>query len=155
MIDADPPSEVEIQIPPKPEYVRTVRQAVAALARLHGADDDVVEDIKLAVSEACTTALNANTAAAVEPVEVRAGGGPEGLVVEVVDRWTALSHDVAGHPSEISTEELPFESALSLPIVRGLVDEVALASVPGGGARLRMVVSLEPQVDSPSRSEGE
>ncbi|MBS3909131.1 MAG: ATP-binding protein [Actinobacteria bacterium] len=46
-----------ITIPAKPEYVSVVRLVVAAFADLLDYDGDAVEDIKLAVSEACTNAI--------------------------------------------------------------------------------------------------
>jgi serine/threonine-protein kinase RsbW len=140
-----PPFELELEVPRKPEYVRTVRQAVAALARLHGADEGVVEDIKLAVSEACNTVLATEGAIAV--FELHARGGPDGLVIDVLDRNASFAHEVAGPPGEISTEELPFEQVLALPIIRGLVDEVAISPLEGGGVMMRMRVSLGPSAE--------
>src|SRR5205085_6569535 len=95
--------ELAIEFPRKPEYVRTVRQAIAALARLHGADDDVVEDIKLAVSEACNTAVNPAGEPGRSPVQLLARGAREGLVVEMIDADAILVHPVAGAPGTIST----------------------------------------------------
>jgi serine/threonine-protein kinase RsbW len=135
--------ELSIEFPRKPEYVRTVRQAVAALARLHGADEAVVEDIKLAVSEACNTALSPVGEPYASAVELMAWGGPEGLVVDVLDAEATFDHAVAGPPEEISTEDLPFERALALPIIRGLATQVAIEPRAGGGAVTRMVLSLE------------
>jgi serine/threonine-protein kinase RsbW len=136
--------ELEIEFPRKPEYVRTVRQAVAVLARLHGADDGAVEDIKLAVSEACNTAVSSVGEPGDSPVELLARGGAEGLVIELVDADAKLAHPVAGPSGDISTEDLPFEQAMALPIIRGLASEVALAARPEGGVVMRMALSLEP-----------
>ena len=135
--------DLDIRFPARPEYVRTVRHAVAALARLHGADEDAVEDIKLGVSEACTTAVLATAEAGPEPVDVTAQASePHHLLVSVLDRGAHVEREVAGPPDEISTEELPFERALSLPIVRGLVEEVAVRPRAGGGATMEMRFSL-------------
>jgi len=46
-----------IRIPAKPEYVGTVRLVVAAYAASLGFDSETAEDIKIAVSEACTSAI--------------------------------------------------------------------------------------------------
>lgn len=136
-------AELELAFPPKPEFVRAARHAIAALARLHGADEDVVEDIKLAVSEACTVAVAERSGGDEDAVEVAARGGPEGLVVEVVDRGFTAAAAVSGSPQELDTGEMPFERALSLPIIRGLVDDVAITPRDGGGATVRMVMGLE------------
>jgi serine/threonine-protein kinase RsbW len=139
-------AELEIEFPRKPEYVRTVRQAVATLARLHGGDDGVVEDIKLAVSEACNTALFAQAdVPTAEPITVRAWGEPEAMVLEILDRGSGPTREILGDPEELDTADLPFEKALALPLIRGLVDELALGPREGGGSSLRMTVSLQPE----------
>ena len=53
MIDPD----VAIEIPPKPEYVALVRHVVGAAARMGGMSPDLVDNVKLAVSEAATNAV--------------------------------------------------------------------------------------------------
>jgi serine/threonine-protein kinase RsbW len=119
------------------------RHAVAALARLRQVEEEVVEDVKLAVSEACTTAVNENAEMGGEPVDLRVFADVGNLEVEVLDRGTQLDRAVAGPPDEIDTADLPFERTLSLPIIRGLVDQVAISPRTGGGASVRMVFSLE------------
>jgi anti-sigma regulatory factor (Ser/Thr protein kinase) len=142
--------DLELEFPPKPEYVRMARLAVAALARLRDADDDLVEDIKLAVSEACTRAVATNGVdAPQEPVQVQATVYDRALRVDVLDRGPGPDREVSGDPQELDTEELPFESALAVPLIRGLVDEVGLAPRPGGGTKVRMVVSLGAVTERP------
>ena len=135
--------ELDIQFPPKPEYVRTVRHAVAALARLHAVPEDVVEEIKLAVSEACTIAVNANAGSPTEqPVQVLASTDDSSIVIEVLDRGPDPLRDVLGPPVDLDTEDLPFDKGLALPLIRGLVDEVAVGAREDGGARVQMLVSI-------------
>jgi len=135
--------DLEIEFPANPRYVRAARHTVAALARMRDADDEVVEDIRLAVSEACTRAVATNQeAASTEPVRVLALVESGSLTVEVFDRGPDPERSVSGPPEEIDTGELPFERALAVPLIRGLVDEVGLAPREGGGTKVRMVVSL-------------
>ena len=137
--------DLELEFPARPEFVRAARHAVSALARLSGASEEVVEDIKLAVSEACNAAVAANAEAGSEAVELRAFDSPAGLVIEVMDRGANPERTVSGPPEELDTGDLPFERALSLPIIRGLVDELAIAPRGDRGAVVRMTVSLEGQ----------
>jgi anti-sigma regulatory factor (Ser/Thr protein kinase) len=147
-LDGAEDSELELEFPPKPEFVRMARLTVAALARMRDADDDLVEDIKLAVSEACTRAVSANAAdAPEEPVQVQATVRDHALHVEVLDRGPVPERSVSGPPEELDTEDLPFESALAVPLIRGLVDEVGLAPREGGGTRVRMIVSLASEAE--------
>ena len=51
-----PAPAVELEVPARPEYVAVVRLALASLGRLVGLDEATVEDLKIAVSEATTSA---------------------------------------------------------------------------------------------------
>jgi anti-sigma regulatory factor (Ser/Thr protein kinase) len=135
--------ELELSLPLKPEYVRTARHTVGALARLHGVPEDLVEDIKLAVSEACNAALMSVAGLDDEPITVRAWAEPDAMFVEVLDRGPGPAKEILGDPEDIDTGDLPFEQALSLPLIRGLVDELALGPREDGGSALRMTVSLQ------------
>ncbi len=138
--------DLELEFPPKPEYVRAVRHTAAALARLHEVSDELVEDVKIAVSEACTKAVTANAEMAPEePIGVLASVDAGQLIIQVVDRGPRPEHAVAGPPVELPTEEVPFDRALSVPLIRGLVDELAVTPREDGGARVRMVLSLTGQ----------
>jgi serine/threonine-protein kinase RsbW len=144
-LDGESPPGLELELPAKPVYVRTARHAVGALARLHDLPDDLVEDIKLAVSEACTTAVAAAEGledGADAPVHVIVSAEQGRVIIDVADPRGRAPREVSGSPAEIDTEDLPFDRLLSLPIIRGLVDEVAITSQPAGGIRMRMVVSL-------------
>ncbi len=49
---------VELKVPAKPEYVGVVRLLVSGLANRMGFSYDEIEDMKVAVAEACTNAVN-------------------------------------------------------------------------------------------------
>ena len=61
-------SGVQIEIPPRPEYVGVVRLALASLARKVGFDEERVDELRIAVSEACTSAVMAAAEAGSEKV---------------------------------------------------------------------------------------
>ena len=148
MTTAPSQPELELEFPPKPEYVRMVRLAAGALARLHGVGEDTVEDIKLAVSEASTRAVAANAEHG-RGQQVRLDAFVDGpsMLVEVQDAGPSPEREVRGDPEELDTDELPFDQALAVPLIRGLVDELTIGLVEGGGTRLRMAISLEPKPD--------
>ncbi len=144
--DGGPVPGLELEVPPKPAFVRTARHAVAALARLHEAPEDLIEDIKLAVSEACNPAMartEAGPDSATDPLTIVAAVDHGRIEIEVFDPNGKVAREVTGSPTDIDTEDLPFDRLLALPIVRGLVDEVRITP-EAGGARMRMVVSLSP-----------
>ncbi|HJP66560.1 MAG TPA: ATP-binding protein [Actinomycetota bacterium] len=134
--------ELELTFPPKPEYVSTARHTVAALARLHEVPDEVVEDIKLAVSEACTNAVAANAKVGEDdPVRVVAMVEDDAMIIEVFD-VAGIDPGVLDRDPEFDSEEHSFERGLSLPLLRGLVDSLDVRPREGRGAILRMRLAL-------------
>jgi serine/threonine-protein kinase RsbW len=147
--------DLDLEIPPKPEYIRTARHAVAALARLHQVPDNVAEEIRLAVSEACTNALQANVAAgSTEAIRVLAMTEGADLLVEVRDRGSGARVSLAGDPGDLDTGDLPFESLLSLPIIRGLIDELEVLPREGGGSIVRMRMPAGPAGGTTEKAAG-
>ena len=148
MIDPD----VEIEIPPRPEYVALVRHVVGAAARMGGLSPDLVDNVKLAVSEAATNAVSmSQRASSEEAVQVTAEIEGDRLLVRVTDRG---SHDEALRTLETgdtdpSSLEFSFEKGLSLPLVQGLVDEFEIAAREGGGSVVRMTI-IESEAEAAS-----
>ena len=138
--------ELELEFPPKPEFVGTARHAVSALTRLRDFPDDVVQDVKLAVSEACTTAIADGPGEGL-PIRLLASAEADRVLLEIIDPGTGVERAVKGRPTEIDTDELPFDRVLSLPIIRGLVDEVAITPLERGGMSVRMVLSVRAEAD--------
>jgi serine/threonine-protein kinase RsbW len=143
--------ELELEFPPKPEFVGTARHAVSALVRLRDLPDDLVQDVKLAVSEACTTAIADGPGEGL-PIRMLVTAGVDRVIVEVIDPGTGVERAVSGSPTEIDTDELPFDRVLSLPIIRGLVDEVAITPLEGQGMSLRMILSVS-RADADGRAD--
>ncbi len=139
MIDPD----VEIEIPPRPEYVALVRHVVGAAARMGGMSPDLVDNVKLAVSEAATNAVSMSQRAESEdPIEVTAELEGDRLLVRVTDRG---SHDEAlrsleSGDTDPSSLDFSFEAGLSLPLIQGLVDEFEIEPRDGGGSIVRMTI---------------
>lgn len=127
--------ELEIELPPRPEFVRVARHAVGALARLHQVPDDIVDDIKLAVSEACTQSVAASTDGDGRPLALRVWAEPDRMAIELADPAPSLLGDG-------DERDLPFDQTLALPVIQGLVDEVAAKPRADGGATLRMVIAI-------------
>jgi serine/threonine-protein kinase RsbW len=152
MSDRDAPvapvPELELAFPPRPEFVSTARHTVAALARLHELSDEVVEDIKLAVSEACTSAVVASSREGSSvPVRVAAFVDGSTMVIEVQD---AGQVGTSGNgDAEFQTDEGPFQPALSMPVLQGLVDHVEIVHKDDGRSALRLRVGLRDPSTSP------
>ena len=50
-------STVRMSFTPDPAYVRTVRMVAAAVARRAGVADELLDEVRLAIGEACTRAV--------------------------------------------------------------------------------------------------
>ena len=132
---------VTVSFTPLPEHVRTARFIAASVARRAGVADDVLDEIKLAVSEACSLAVRFNLAhAPSSPVEVR--------LIEDRDRFSVEVADSVGRPAPDADGELAFDlttdddhvdsvdlnghERLGLAVISGLVDEVKVEYLPAG-----------------------
>jgi len=135
-------TELELAFPPRPEYVRMARHTVAALARLHDAADEVVDDLKLAVSEACTNAVSTNARGGGDPVGVTVAVTDGSLLVDVADAGPGIDPSLLEHDPELDSEEFTFERGLSLPLIRGLVDELEILPGEPNGSVVRMRLAM-------------
>ena len=137
-------SDLELEFPAKPEFVRMARRAVAALARLREVPEGTAMDLELAVSEACTLAVARNADAGGGPVRVLASVRPDAVEIEVLDVGPEPVPTVSAGTAELDTESPAFERSLSLPVIRGLVDELAITPrSDGAGTSVRMVLSVQ------------
>jgi serine/threonine-protein kinase RsbW len=150
--DEDEGAMVTLTIPCVPEYVGTARLTILGVGSRMGFSYDQIEDIRLAVGEACTNAIDraarrnngdgsSNGAAGgggYASITIRSYVGPSQLTVEVEDTGggpggpddaEAPAPDVGG----INPQEL---GALLMEI---LVDEVSVDASPRGGTLVRLV----------------
>ena len=142
---------VELEIPARPEFVAVARLLVSAMASSGGGmPDDRVDDLKLAVSEACTNAIEAHDAIDTdERVIVRCRDDDSCLEVQVEDRGGGFDPThLPDHPPVTDPERLKFERGLGVPLIRTLVDEVEF-SPSGGGTAVRMLMRRQPDGERP------
>ncbi len=125
----------KFSVPGKPEYVGTIRMAISSLANQAGFDVEAIEDIKVAVSEACNNALCHRTTG---------GGGDYEVVCEITDdRITVSVSDRSGGFDMSKYNEpcltAPKEGGLGIYIIRALMDEVDILTELGIGTHIKMV----------------
>lgn len=140
------PPVIELELPARAEYVALARLVVSALASSHRSlSDDQVDDLKLAVSEACTNAIEANQAADPEaPVQVRCREFDDRLEVELQDHGTGFDPaNLPVHPPVTDPQRLNFERGLGIPLIRTLVDDVVFEP-SGQGTRVVMTMFCPP-----------
>jgi len=119
----------------KPEFVRTVRLAVSSMADVAGFDVEAVEDIMVAVSEACTNivchgANDLNTA-----YEVSCEIFDDRIAISIIDQGGGYDMEQYKEPL---FEEIK-EGGLGIYIIKALMDEVNIDSKIGSGTHIQMI----------------
>ncbi|HLT68821.1 MAG TPA: ATP-binding protein [Acidimicrobiales bacterium] len=127
---------VELEIPARPAYLSLVRLVVdAAIGSLApGMSPARLDDLKIAVSEACSNAIEAHEATVAEdPVVVRCMVEDEQVTVQVVDQGRGFDPDrIEALPAATDPRRLRHESGLGIPLMRTLADEVAFTPADNG-----------------------
>jgi serine/threonine-protein kinase RsbW len=123
-----PAQAVELEVPARPEYVAVVRLALASLGRLVGLDEATVEDLKIAVSEATTSAMLVNQAAGgSDPVTIAWARADGRVVVEISDRGRGAGAGVAEGEDGARTR-----ADISVALLESIVDGCEVVDRPDG-----------------------
>ena len=122
-----------------------------SLARRAGVDEEVLDEVRLAVGEAATRAVGRHQETCPdEPVLVRLTDGDGQFVAEVVDRAVDQGAVDAALPATAPPADLPdalggldaldgeLPAGIDLAVIGGLVDDVSVESGPDGSV-VRMV----------------
>jgi anti-sigma regulatory factor (Ser/Thr protein kinase) len=131
---------------PLPAHVRTARLVATAVARRSGVDEALLDEVRLAVGEACSRAVEAHQEhCPAEPVRVALTGTNGRFEVVVTD--TAVQHngaaDAAGPGASNGEGEAPGDATgeparqavpaeLGLAVIEGLADDVEIARTTAG-----------------------
>jgi serine/threonine-protein kinase RsbW len=127
---------VRLTIPARPEYITLGRLALTALAGVRPVSDEVLYDLKLALTEACTNSVrHAYDEGRAGSVEILYVLEPDRLAIEVGDEGAGFELLENGNGSDDELEE----GGLGIEIIRALADEVEIGRRDKGGSRLRFV----------------
>ena len=120
-------------MPARAANVSIVRRLLEAVADVVGLPEDVLEDVRLAVTEACTNVVRhayEEGEGAIDVV-VRPRAGSVEIVISDEGRGIGPSPDTKG-------------PGLGLPLISALADSVELRPGRRGGSRLAMCFPMEP-----------
>ena len=135
---------VEIEIPARADYVSLVRLVVAAAAELApGLEPSRIDDLRVAVSEATTNAIQAHIrSGSTRPVKVCCQCSNGIVVVTVRDEGPGFDVDALPEmPPPESEARLGRESGMGISIMRALADQSSIdSSSEGTEVRLAFLV---------------
>ena len=130
-------SDVRLTLPAQPENIPVIRHVLGAFAEALRLPPDLVEDIRLAVTEAASNVVR-HAYAGEEPGPIDVVVRPTGdrLDVIVADRGRGMgpSPDVDG-------------PGLGLPLIAALADSIEVKEAPIRGNRLRMSFARRPRLE--------
>jgi serine/threonine-protein kinase RsbW len=145
---------VEMTFTPLPAHVRTARLVATAVARRSGVAEALLDEVRLAVGEACSRAVEVHQAHCPgEPVRVALTGAGKRFEVVVTNtaaendgvEWPpagdqspdgSVSPDPAAPPSA-NPDPAALPGELGLAVIAGLADEVQVSRT-GDGLSIRM-----------------
>lgn len=130
---------VEVSFTPLPAHVRTARLVATAVARRSGVDEALLDEVRLAVGEACSRAVEAHRLhCPAEPVRLALTDSAGRFEVEVTDTGGPGGGDLAVTADGISAAMAEpggsprLEHGLGLAMIAGLADDVQISESPGG-----------------------
>lgn len=133
---------IRLTIPAKPEYITLGRLALTGIARLRPEpfSPEVLGDLKLALTEACTNSVRHAYADRQGCVQILYELSDDRLVVVVSDEGEGFeppeTPSAALEGSELS------EGGLGIAIIEALADELEITERAQGGSSLRFVKLL-------------
>lgn len=130
---------VRLTFPARAEYITLCRLALTGISRLHPLSEEVLADLKLALTEAASNSVRHAYRQDGGVVHVVYELHPDRLVIEVTDEGEGFGpvRERGGGPESLS------EGGLGIAIIRAIADQVEIGPRPSGkGSRLRFIKTL-------------
>ncbi|MFP4249160.1 MAG: ATP-binding protein [Armatimonadota bacterium] len=131
---------VEMILPGRPEFLLLARLATSGVGLRADLTVDDIEDLKVAVSEACTNVINHAFGDDIKPadrkIQVRLTAGKGEMTVEIEDEGAGFD------PKELQRSKrdgLDGKGGLGFGLMKELTDSFRVESAPGSGTRVIMV----------------
>lgn len=125
---------VELQIPCDPQQVSAARIFVASAGRQFGVDEEAIDDLKVAVSEACNGAIDANERNDVEgPMTISVEAHDESVEVRIASAGGSDVHEDEWDPA---TPTHLFQRTIGMGLVHGLFPDATWDESSSEGLRV-------------------
>ena len=126
---------IRMGISANPEYVSIIRLTTSGIANKVGFCIDDIEDLKVAISEACTNAIKHSLD---ERFIIIYSIIENGLTIEVIDNGKGYDRSSVSEPDINNLKE----GGMGLFIIEALMDEVTVESQEGKGTSIKMTKYL-------------
>jgi anti-sigma regulatory factor (Ser/Thr protein kinase) len=137
---------VAVSFTPLPAHVRTARLIALAVARRAGVDEQLLDEVRLAVGEACSRAVNVHQGSAADaPIVMLLSDEQDRFSVQVTDKGPLEGAAEAGDLRDLDPQALTDETAadtdpvpellppgFGLAVISGLVEDVSVTSDTDG-----------------------
>ena len=141
---------VEVTFTPLPAHVRTARLVATAVARRSGVDEALLDEVRLAVGEACSRAVEAHRRhCPAEPVKIEMTDQGERFVVVVSDQAPTPGASTSAGPGRSAganghgasqgaatlvqdADDAGIPAGFGLAVISGLADDVHVSSTSSG-----------------------
>lgn len=123
-----------ISLPSKPEYVSIARITSSVVANKIGFNIEEIDDIKVAVGEACNNAVLHGCESS-NNFSVEFTIGENKVIIEVKDEGRGFNVDKCPIPDICN----PKEGGLGIFIIKSLMDDVEVKSSPETGTIIKMI----------------
>jgi serine/threonine-protein kinase RsbW len=126
---------VEVAFTPLPAHVRTARLVATAVARRSGVDEALLDEVRLAVGEACSRAVEVHRRhCPAEPVRIEMTNQGERFVVVVRDAAPTIPPPGAPAAAAPNGDDgaAAIPSGFGLAVISGLADDVRVSSTSSG-----------------------
>ncbi len=137
-----PHLDLSLSLPRESGSVPVVRRLAAQALHAFGVQDEDIDDVQLAITEACANVVEHATDT--DTYEVKVELAADRCAITVVDQGMGFDPAAAVDPPPVTAE-----SGRGLVLMRALVDNVAFQSQPQAGAVVHMVKTLRFDADHP------
>ncbi|RBP42874.1 ATP-binding protein [Garciella nitratireducens] len=128
--------KISLSLPNAPEYVSVVRLTLSGIANRMGFDIEAIEDLKVAVAEACTNAITHGCGDCNYTIEFSIL--KDRLQIEISDKGRGFDYNLIQEP-DLSQ---PREGGLGIFIIKSLMDEVKFFKNNNCGTKIIMSKKL-------------
>jgi serine/threonine-protein kinase RsbW len=128
---------ITIELPSKPEYVSIARLTASVIANQCGFDFDDIEDIKVAVGEACNNAV-LHSGSQNSTYKINYYVENDQYKIKVIDQGTGFNLKDYHEPDL----EHPKVGGLGIFIMKSLMDEVDVLTTPDKGTAITLIKNI-------------